>query len=116
MTSSSLIRPADGPGRILHVTPESAGWDHVEFGVVEVAAGAPWSGVQADRETAIVPLAGQGRVHVAEEMVVELSRGSVFTEMARIVYLPPGTPYRIESEAGLRASVGSAPAEGRYPV
>ena len=41
---------------------------------------------------------------------------SVFEEMVRIVYLPPGTPYRIESEAGLRAPVGSAPAEGRYPV
>ena len=36
--------------------------------------------------------------------------------MVRKVYLPPGTPYRIESEAGLRASVGSAPAGGRYPV
>ena len=36
--------------------------------------------------------------------------------MARIVYLPPGIPYRIESETGLQASVGSAPAEGRYPV
>ena len=117
MTSSSLLRPADGPGRILHVTPESAGWDYVEFGVVEVAAGAPWSGVAADRETAIVPLAGEGRVVVGDgDMEVELSRASVFAEMARIVYLPPGTPYRIESETGLQASVGSAPAEGRYPV
>ena len=113
MTSSSLLRPADGPGRILHVTPESAGWDHVEFSVVEVTADAPWSGVSADRETAIVPLSGEGRVHVGDEMLVELSRSSVFEEMARIVYLPPGTPFRIESEAGLQASVGSAPAEGR---
>ena len=116
MTSSSLLRPAAGPGRILHVTPESAGWDCVEFGVVEAAAGAPWSGVQAARETAIVPLAGRGRVCVGDELVVELSRSSVFEEMARIVYLPPGIPYRIESETGLQASVGSAPAEGRYPV
>ena len=49
-------------------------------------------------------------------MAVELSRESAFTEMARIVYLPPGTPFRIESDSGLQASVGSAPAEGRYPV
>ena len=117
MTSSSLVRPAPGPGRLLHVTPESAGWGHVAFGVVEVASGTPWSGMAADRETAIVPLSGEGRVVVGDgDMEVELSRESVFTQMASIVYLPPGTPYRIESEVGLRASVGSAPAEGRYPV
>lgn len=116
MTSTSLFRPAEGPGRILHVTPETAGWDYVEFGVVDVTAAAPWSGVQADRETAIVPLAGEGRVLVGDEMVVDLSRISVFDQMASVVYLPPGTPYRIESDAALRATVGSAPAEGRYPV
>ena len=116
MTSSSLFRPAEGPGRILHVTPETAGWDYVEFGVVDVTAAAPWSGVQTDRETAIVPLAGEGRVLVGDEMVVDLSRISVFDQMASVVYLPPDTPYRIESDAALRATVGSAPAEGRYPV
>ena len=117
MASSSLIHPAEGPGRILHVTPESAGWGHVEFGVVEVNSATPWSGIATDRETAIVPLSGEGRVVVGDgDMEVELSRESVFTQMASIVYLPPGTPYRIESEIGLRASVGSAPAEGRYPV
>ena len=117
MTSSSLIHPAEGPGRVLHVTPESAGWGHVEFGVVEVNSAMPWSGMATDRETAIVPLAGEGWVVVGDgDMEVELSRESVFTQMASIVYLPPGTPYRIESEIGLRASVGSAPAEGRYPV
>lgn len=116
MTSTSLFRPAEGPGRILHVTPETAGWDYVEFGVVDVTAAAPWSGVQADRETAIVPLAGEGRVLVGDEMVVDLSRISVFDQMASVVYLPPDTPYRIESDAALRATVGSAPAEGRYPV
>ena len=116
MTSSSLIHPAEGPGRILHVTPETAGWDYVEFGVVDVTAAAPWSGAQADRETAIVPLAGEGRVLVGDEMVVDLSRISVFDQMASVVYLPPDTPYRIESDAALRATVGSAPAEGRYPV
>ncbi len=116
MSSTSLIRPADGLGRVLHVTPESAGWNYVEFAVVEIAAEASWSGVATDRETAIVPLAGSGRVCIGDDMVVELSRASVFTEMARVVYLPPGVAYRIESETMLRAAVGSAPAEGRYPV
>ncbi len=117
MSDSVLLRPAGGPGRVLHVTPESAGWDYVEFAVVEAVAGAPWSGVSADRETAIVPLEGAGRVVVGDGgMLVELSRSSVFEQMASIVYLPPGTPYVVESATRLQVSVGSAPAEGRYPV
>ncbi|MCY4280045.1 MAG: 5-deoxy-glucuronate isomerase, partial [Acidimicrobiaceae bacterium] len=116
MSSASLIRPSGSTGRILHVTPRSAGWDYVEFAVVETSAGAPWTGMEHDRETAIVPLAGSGRVCVGDDEVVELSRASVFTEMAPVLYLPPGVAYRIESESRLRASVGSAPAEGRYPV
>ena len=132
MSSSSLIRPVDGPGPILQVTPASAGWDYLEFGVVDVTAVAPWSGLVADRETAVVALAGEGRVIVGGngagkgngkgkgnsdgDMTVPVSRSSVFEQLSRIVYVPPGTPYRIESESGLRASVGSAPAEGRYPA
>ncbi len=116
MSSTSLIRPTDGLGRVLHVTPESAGWNYVEFSVVEVFAEAPWSDAESERETAIVPLAGSGRIFIDDDMMVELSRSSVFSEMARVVYLPPGAAYRIESETMLRAAVGSAPAEGCYPV
>ena len=113
--ASGPIRPQPGPGRILDVTPESAGWDNVAFSVVELTASDPWSGVASDRETAIVPLSGSGRVR-AGEIDTAISRTSVFEELGRIVYLPPGTPYEITAESSLVAAVGSAPAEGRYPA
>ena len=52
---SGPIRPQPGPGRILDITPESAGWDNVAFSVVELTPSEPWSGIASDRETAIVP-------------------------------------------------------------
>ena len=113
--ASGPIRPAPGPGRVLHVTPENAGWDSVAFSVVELTAAEPWAGLEDDRETAIVPLAGTGRV-VAGDLRADLSRTSVFEELGRIVYLPPGVAYRIETAGSLLVAVGSAPAEGRYPA
>ncbi|MCY4193125.1 MAG: 5-deoxy-glucuronate isomerase [bacterium] len=115
MPASGPIRPQPGPGRILDITPESAGWDNVAFSVVELTAADPWSGIEPDRETAIVPLSGSGRVR-AEALDAAISRTSVFEELGRIVYLPPGTPYEITTESSLTAAVGSAPAEGRYPA
>lgn len=125
---SGPLRPKAGPGRVLHVTPDAAGWEFLEFAVVETTPEAPIAGVSDDRETAIVPLQGAGRVILSGtdtiggmlaghgETVVELSRSSVFEQIARIVYAPPGVPWRIESDEWLQASVGTAPAEGRYPA
>lgn len=114
-TSSGPLRPSKGPGRVLHVTPESAGWDHLEFSIVDVADGTPWRETVDGRETAIVPQSGSGVVTVDGQRV-ELARSSVFEQMPRIVYVPPGVEYTIESSDGLVVAVGSAPAEGKLPV
>lgn len=113
--ASGPIRPQPGPGRVLNITPESAGWDNVAFSVVELTSSDPWSGSETDRETAIVPLFGSGRVRAAD-IDVSISRTSVFEELGRIAYLPPGTPFEITTDSSLTAAVGSAPAEGRYPA
>ena len=49
-------------------------------------------------------------------MEVTITRGSVFGELGRVVYLPPGTPYEITTDQSLVVAVGSAPAEGGYPA
>ena len=114
-TSSGPLRPSKGPGRVLHVTPESADWEYLEFEVVEVVEDSPWSETVDGRETAIVPQSGSGVVTVDGKRV-ELARSSVFEQMPRIVYVPPGVEYSIESSDGLVVAVGSAPAEGKLPV
>ena len=86
---SGPVRPSSGPGRLFEVTPQSAGWEHLAFSVVEVVPGSPWSDVADGRETAIVPLSGAGRVTV-DGNDVDLTRSSVFEHKPHIVYVPPG--------------------------
>ncbi len=114
-TSSGPLSPTTGPGRLLHVTPETPGWEYLEFGIVDVDAESPWSDTADGRETAIVPQSGAGTV-VVDGQTISLSRTSVFEQMPRIVYVPPGLKFEIESESGLRVAIGSAPAEGKLAV
>ena len=99
----------------LSVTPADAGWDHLGFAVVELPGGEVHTSQLADRETALVPLAGTGTVRVGNE-VFEMSRASVFAQMPHVLYVPPGVAVEVTTGSGFEFAVGSAPAEGRYPV
>ncbi|MBT7429702.1 MAG: 5-deoxy-glucuronate isomerase, partial [Ilumatobacter sp.] len=69
-----------------------------------------------DEETAIVPISGAGTV-TAGGQTFEISRTSVFEEMPHIVYVTPGDAINVvASEGGFEFSIGSAPAEGKYPT
>ena len=111
---SGPFRPVPGPGVRLEVTPASAGWRNVGFSVVEVGPEAPWQGVETDRETVVIPLEGEGAV-AGGGLDVALSRRSVFAEMGRAVYLPPGTEYSVTSSSRLVIAIGTAPATGLLP-
>lgn len=109
-------RDLEGPTRI-EVTPPDAGWDFLSFSVVELEPGTTHTSHLADQETAIVPLEGRGRVTAGDE-TFELSRESMFTEMPHVVYAPPGVAISVQaaSDSTFEFSIGSAPAEGKYPV
>jgi len=109
------VRPADGPGTLLSVTPADAGWRNIAFAVVELGPDTVHTDELAERETAIVTLAGAGTVTVGGD-TVELARTSVFEQVGRVVYVPPRTPFTIATDASLTVAVGSAPAEGLLPV
>lgn len=115
MTRSGPIRPREGAGVRLEVTPESAGWRNIAFRVVDVRAGNAFHDEQPDRETAIVTLSGAGTVTVAGERHA-IARASVFSEVGRIVYVPPRTPFTVESDGAVEVAIGSAPAEGVLPA
>ena len=58
--STLLVKsgPPDADGRLLAVTPESAGWRYVGFDVYRLAPGARIERSTSDRETCAVVLSG----------------------------------------------------------
>jgi len=113
--NTDLRRPRQGSGVILDVGVHDAGWSNLAFSVVDVREGSPHVGRADGRETAIVTLSGAGRVRVAD-IDATVSRSSVFDEVSRVVYVPPGVEYRVEGVPGVVVAIGSAPAEGRLPA
>jgi 5-deoxy-glucuronate isomerase len=76
------------------VTPESAGWQHLYFGV---RSGSFESDTGA-AEIALVPLSGRCRVETESESWELGGRATVFDGMPWALYLPRDTSYRVEAE------------------
>jgi 5-deoxy-glucuronate isomerase len=74
------------------VTPESAGWRYLYFGVRP----APFESNTGDGEIALVPLRGRCRVEAEGESWELGGRASVFDGMPWALYLPRDTAYRAE--------------------
>jgi 5-deoxy-glucuronate isomerase len=93
------------------VTPESAGWSYLDFGV-RTGAFASETGAG---EIALVPLSGKARVE-AEGQEWELGgRANVFAGMPWALYLPRDTAYSVEAE-GEVAICGARAERRREPV
>jgi 5-deoxy-glucuronate isomerase len=94
-----------------HVSPKSAGWRYLHFGVREGA----FSAETGDVEIALVPLAGRCRVE-AEGQTWELGgREHVFAGMPWALYLPRDTAYSVRAE-GEVAICGARCGTRREPV
>jgi 5-deoxy-glucuronate isomerase len=77
-----------------HVTPETAGWRYLSFGV----RGGGFRSETGDCEIAIVPLGGRCVVEAEGEAWELGRRESVFAGMPWALYLPRGTAYSVEAE------------------
>ena len=93
------------------VTPESAGWSHLYFGVRTGA----FAAATGDVEIALVPLSGRCRVE-AEGTSWELGgREDVFAGLPWALYLPRDTEYRVEADGEI-AVCGARCERRREPV
>jgi 5-deoxy-glucuronate isomerase len=110
-----LIRPNRNETVLIEVTPESAGWDYLVFQIVSLKKGQSFSRQTGGNEVALAPLAGKGKVQVAGKQF-DLGRDSVFTEMAHVLYVPPGHDITVQAGADFEFALGGAPAEGKYPL
>jgi 5-deoxy-glucuronate isomerase len=109
------IRPNAGPGVLVEARPEAVGWQWLRFKVVALAAGAQYADYDAERETAIVPLNGSAACQAGEQRF-RVARAGVFSGRPHVLYAPPRTRLLVEAETDFEFAIGSAPAEGKYPV
>lgn len=109
------LRPRQGPGTILEITPHSAGWRYLSFEVVALAPGEVLDRQTGGQEVAIVSLAGSGWFGFGGRQH-PVSRKDVFTARPHVAYLPPGTVFSIRAVSAFEVAIGSAPASSRHPA
>ncbi|MBX5474355.1 MAG: 5-deoxy-glucuronate isomerase [Thermoleophilia bacterium] len=105
--SSFLLRA----GEWEQVTPESAGWRFLSFGVRR----GPFAADTGEVEVALVPLGGRCAVEAEGERYELGGRASVFDGLPWALYLPRETPYRVEGDAEV-AICGARCERRREPV
>jgi 5-deoxy-glucuronate isomerase len=96
MMSKLLVKPKTREGRVLHVTPASAGWTYVGFDLWKLGAGQTAKGASKDRETCLVFVSGKGRVNAeTTDLGVIGERLSPFEGKPWSVYVPAGKAWSV---------------------
>ena len=96
--SKLLVQPKfDGTGAVHDVTPASAGWSYVGFGLHDLAAGTSIAVDGNADEICLVLLSGNARI-IAGNLDTGMLQGraSVFDKVApQAVYVPMNTGWRV---------------------
>ena len=114
-----LVKPRDpgSDGRVLSVTPESAGWTYVGFEVFRLAAGETLRRDTGDREVCLVLLTGRAAVRAGgEDFGVIGERNSPFEGKPWSVYVPAKDEFAVTAEGDLELGLCSAPGTGKFPA
>jgi 5-deoxy-glucuronate isomerase len=106
--------PTPGPdGRLVAISPESAGWKYVGFDVYQLAKGGRIERSTAGRELCIVMLSGRADVWGGGQEWRDVgSRESVFAGTPDAVYLPPGDAVAIAAKSQCELAMCWAPGAG----
>jgi 5-deoxy-glucuronate isomerase len=106
------VTPKSGLGRVIHITPENAGWTFVGFDLHILEPGQSVSGETGDREVCLVFVTGKGVAHVDQTNFGALGeRMSPFEGKPWSVYVPAGSKWNVTATTDLELAVCSAPAE-----
>ncbi len=105
VTSDYLLRR----GAWAQVTPETAGWRYLHFGVRQ----GPFASETRDAEIAIVVLGGRCSVEAEGERWELGGRARVFDGMPWALYLPRDTAYTVAGDGSLEVAICGALCERR---
>ncbi len=113
-----LRKPAGTNGKVHNITPESAGWDYVGFGLHHLSAGERASELTGDREIILVMVEGKASITGAgQDWGVLGDRMNVFEKTPpHCLYLPNGSEWEAVAETDCVIAVCSAPGKGGHPA
>lgn len=118
--SQLLVRPhpAEADGRVISVTPESAGWTYVGFDLHVLAPHMACGGATGGREALLVLVEGKAAISAGEEAFGEIGgRTDVFEKTKPwSVYVPAGSEWRAEATGPCTLAVCTAPGRGGRPA
>ena len=96
--SPLLIKPDLSQDEIIHLTPDRAGWDLLNFAVRRLQPGQQWTMETGDNELALVVLGGCCAVRTNRGEWPQIGhRPDVFSGMPYCLYLPRQTSVQVEA-------------------
>ncbi len=116
--SHLLIHPSGETGKVHDVTPASAGWGYVGFGLYRLKAGDRATEATGDTEVILVLVEGKARITGAGQDWGEMGdRMDVFEKTPpHCLYIPNGTDWTAEATTDCTLAVCTAPGKGTYPA
>jgi 5-deoxy-glucuronate isomerase len=114
MGSKLHIRPVapDRDGRVLHITPELAGWKYVGFELYRLEASQSISGANIGREICAVIISGTGALRAGGTLLAKTRhRLSPFDRETWAMYVPLGMNWEITAITSVELAICSAPAK-----
>jgi 5-deoxy-glucuronate isomerase len=113
MTSPLLVRPKGQAGRVIHITPESAGWTYVGFDLHRLAPGETVAADTGNREVCLVLIAGRAAVSAGgKDFGIIGERLSPFEGMPHSVYVPGNSSWSLTAATDVTLAVCSSPSLG----
>ncbi len=107
------VKPQGRTGRVIAVTPENAGWQHVGFELYRLAPGETAEAETGGREACLVFISGKGEtVAGGEQLGVLGARMSPFEGKPWSVYVPQGKHWSVTAETDVVLAVCTAPGLG----
>ncbi len=113
-----LRKPTATHGKVHDITPQSAGWGYVGFGLYRLRAGETAAEATGDREVILVLVEGRARVQAAGQDWGEMGdRLNVFDKTPpHCLYVPNDQDWQVRATTDLTLAVCSAPGRGGHPA
>ncbi len=114
--SDLLKKPSGAHGKVHDITPASAGWRYVGFGLYRLRAGESVNEATGEREVILVMVEGKAAIKAAGQDWGELGeRMDVFEKTPpHCLYVPNGSDWQATATTDCTIAVCSAPGKGGH--